>query len=143
KLQVNGQHGFDQSMAYNVKFEVPAKYLGTEINILLATLTAADAAKIDNVPVNATLTGNFSNPKISTDVKTAVTSLTNQLVQAQKQQLVNKGKDALTNIITGGKKDTTSTNTNTNETPKKDIKQQADNVLKDLFGKKKKDEPQK
>lgn len=143
KLQFNGQHGFDQSMAYNVKFDVPAKYLGTEINNLLAKLTPADAAKIDNVPVNATLTGNFSNPKISTDVKTAVTSLTNQLVQAQKQQLVNKGKDALTNIITGGKKDTTSTNTNTNETPKKDIKEQAGNVLKDLFGKKKKDEPQK
>jgi hypothetical protein len=30
------------------------------------------------------LTGNFTNPKITTDIKTAVTNLTNQLVQQQK-----------------------------------------------------------
>jgi hypothetical protein len=32
-----------------------------------------------------------SSPKISTDIKTAVTNLTNQLVQLQKERLVNKG----------------------------------------------------
>src|SRR5690606_7200316 len=40
-LQFNGSHGFDQSMAYNVKFDVPAKYLGTQVNSLLTKLTPA------------------------------------------------------------------------------------------------------
>ena len=136
KLQFNGQHGFDQSMAYNVKFDVPAKYLGPEINNLLAKLTPADAAKIDNVPVNANLTGNFANPKITTDVKSAVGNLTNQLVQAQKQQLIDKGKTTIGNILSGATKKDTAKPAGT--TPPKDIKEQAGNVLKDLFGKKKK-----
>ncbi len=132
KLQFNGQHGFDQSMAYNMKFDVPAKYFGNEINNLIAKLTPADAAKIDNVPVSANLTGNFSNPKITTDVKQAVTSLTTRLIEAQKAQLIDKGKDVIGNILSGNKNDTT-------KTPSKqpDIKEQAGNVLKDLFGKKK------
>ncbi|MFN4197474.1 MAG: AsmA-like C-terminal region-containing protein, partial [Flavobacterium sp.] len=34
-LNVGGTHGFDQSMDYQVKFDVPAKYLGPEVNNLL------------------------------------------------------------------------------------------------------------
>ncbi|HEU0137840.1 MAG TPA: AsmA-like C-terminal region-containing protein, partial [Flavobacterium sp.] len=45
-INVGGRHGFDQNMAYNVKFDVPAKYLGTEANKLLSQLGPADAAKI-------------------------------------------------------------------------------------------------
>jgi hypothetical protein len=49
----------------------------------MVKLSPTDAAKLENIPVNASLTGNFTNPKITTDIKT-VTNLTNQLVQQQK-----------------------------------------------------------
>src|SRR5690606_33945227 len=98
KLNVGGQHGFDQSLQYNLSFDVPAKYLGTEANNLIAKLTPTEANQIKNIPIKANVTGNFKNPKITTDIKQAVTSLTNQLVQMQKEKLVNKGKDALTNL---------------------------------------------
>jgi hypothetical protein len=35
-------------MNYNVKFDVPAKYLG-EANALIAKLTPTDAAKFENI----------------------------------------------------------------------------------------------
>jgi hypothetical protein len=139
KVNVGGQHGFDQTMKYNLSFDVPAKYLGTEANALLAKLTPAEAAQIKNVPIKANITGSFKNPKISTDMKQAVTSLTNQLVQMQKDKLINQGKGALSNILNGNKapkdpKDTTATKpATTNE----QIKDKASQALKDLFGKKK------
>ena len=52
--------------------------------------------------------GNFSTPKISTDIKTAVTNLTNQLIQQQKERLVKQGTSALTDLINKNKKDATS-----------------------------------
>jgi len=84
KVNVGGQHGFDQNMNYNLKFDVPAKYLGSEVNSLIAKLSPADAKKLENIPINALLSGNFKNPKVTTDTKSAVTNLTNQLVKQQK-----------------------------------------------------------
>jgi hypothetical protein len=66
KATVGGSHGFDQQMNYNS--DVPAKYLGTETNALIAKLTPADAAKMQSIPINAVLTGNLQI-KISTDIK--------------------------------------------------------------------------
>jgi hypothetical protein len=133
---VGGAHGFDQNMNYNVKFDVPAKYLGTEANALLAKLSPSDMAKLQNVPITAALTGNFSNPKVSTDMKGAVTNLTNQLVKQQKDKLINQGTSVLGNLLGGGKKnpaDTTKT-----KDPKQDaIKNTANQVLNGIFGKKK------
>lgn len=99
KVSVGGTHGFDQTMNYNLKFDVPAKYLGTEANNLIAKMSPADAAKLDNIPINASLTGNFSNPKVSTDMKAAVSNLTTQLVNQQKEKLTQKGTSALTDLI--------------------------------------------
>lgn len=135
KLQLSGTHGFDQSLSYNLKFDVPAKYLGTEANNLIAKLTPAEANKLENIPINAMVTGNFKNPKISTDMKSAITNLTTQLVKQQKDKLVTQGTNALGNLLNGGKKDTTKTKTTT---PKEDIKTKVSDGLKDLFGKKKK-----
>ena len=64
KATIGGTHGFDQSMNYNLKFDVPAKYLGSEANALIAKLSPADAAKVQSIPINAILAGNFTNPKI-------------------------------------------------------------------------------
>lgn len=148
KLTVGGQHGFDQSINYKLNFDVPAKYLGTEANKLLASLTPADAAKIKNIPINANLTGNFKNPKIQTDTKQAVTALATQLVQMQKDKLVTQGTNALSDLLNGlgnnsnTPKDTTKTSTPPTTQPVKEaIQTKANDILNGLFNKKKKPEP--
>ncbi|WP_418264817.1 AsmA-like C-terminal region-containing protein [Flavobacterium faecale] len=144
KATVGGSHGFDQSMNYSLKFDVPAKYLGTEANALIAKLTPADAAKLENIPINAVMTGNFSNPKISTDMKTAVTNLTNQLVQQQKAALINKGTSKLTDLINKNKPATDTTKTvipttkaEVQEKAKEEVKAKASNLLKGFLNKNK------
>jgi hypothetical protein len=128
KATINGTHGFDQAMNYNIKMDVPAKYLGNEANKLIAKLSTSDANKIENIPVNAILTGSFKSPKVTTDMKSAVTNLTNQLVKQQKEKLLNQGKNTLKELLNGSKKDTTSNQ-------KEDIKSKAEGLLKGLFRK--------
>lgn len=137
KLAINGQHGFDQNMNYNLKFDVPAKYLsylGPEVNKLIAKLSPTELSKLENIPINALVTGNFKSPKISTDVKSGIVNLTNQLVKQQKEKLVKQGTSALSDIITKNtKKDTTKTPSPVKE----DIKKKAGDLLNGLFNKKK------
>lgn len=154
KVTVGGTHGFDQVMNYDLKFDVPTKYLGSEVNNLIAKLTPADAKKIESIPVNALMTGSFSAPKVTTDLKTATTNLVTQLVKQQKDKLVGQGTTALSNLIDKNKKPGDSTKTvipttkeevNTKideakEKAKEDLKNKAKEGLKDLFNKKKKDE---
>ena len=109
KVNVGGTHGFDQNMNYNLKLDVPAKYLGTEANNLIAKLSPADAQKVESIPINAILGGSFSSPKITTDVKQATTNLVNNLVKQQKDKLVTGGKDALSGIISNATKPKTDT----------------------------------
>ena len=149
-VKIQGTHGFDQNMSYNVNFEVPAKYLGGEVNKLLSSLKGVDPSKI-TVPVNAILTGNFSNPKVSTDLTKAVGNLTTQLIQQQKDVYVNeakeKGTKALEDLINKNKKagDTTKTTLpkNNAETQKKleeEGKKAAGKLMEGLFKKKDKKE---
>lgn len=135
KATIGGAHGFDQNMNYNLKLDVPAKYLGTEANALIAKLSPADAAKLENVPVNALLTGNFSNPKISTDMKAAVANLSNQLMQQQKEKLAKKGASALSDYL--NKNTSKSADTTKTATQKEDVKTKASDMLNSLFKKKK------
>lgn len=131
KVTVGGSHGFDQSMNYDLKFNVPAKYLGSEVNNLLAKLTPAESAKLENIPVNAVMTGSFSSPKISTDMKSAVTNLANQLVQQQKDKLINQGTSALENLIKGNPKEKDTTKAPTKEDV---VKDKAKDLINGLFG---------
>ncbi|NMH25378.1 AsmA-like C-terminal region-containing protein [Flavobacterium solisilvae] len=140
KVNVGGTHGFDQNMNYNLKLDVPAKYLGTEANNLIAKLSPADAQKVESIPINAILGGSFSSPKITTDVKQATTNLVNNLVKQQKDKLVTGGKDALSGIISNATKPKTDT---TKTDVKKDVQTKANSLIKDIFGKKKKEEPKK
>ena len=142
-MTIGGTHGFDQSMNYDVKFDVPAKYLGTEVTSLLSKLTPADQQKIESVPVTANLTGSFTNPAVKTDLKSATTNLASQLVKMQKEKLLNQGAGALGNLL-GGNKDTTSSSANPTtdstktETPKNQVKDAVKDGLNSLFGNKKK-----
>jgi hypothetical protein len=134
KAVVGGTHGFDQSMDYNIKFNVPAKYLGKEANAYISKMAPADAAKFDNIPVTALMTGTFSNPKISSDMKTVMTNLTMQLAKQQSDKLMKKGTSELDKLLNKNKstaEDTTKTNAQ-----KEDIKKKAGDLLNGLFKKK-------
>lgn len=148
KMQIAGTHGFDQSMNYGVTFDVPAKYLGKEAANLLANLTGTEVNSTI-VPVKASLTGNFSDPKIQTDLKQSITNLTNQIVENKKQELIGKGKDALSDAIGGAiGKDSLNIPTTKEEITEKieekieekkeeikeEVKDKAKDALKNLFG---------
>ncbi|NHN26324.1 AsmA-like C-terminal region-containing protein [Flavobacterium jejuense] len=144
-MTVGGTHGFDQSMNYDVKFDVPAKYLGKEVTSLLTKLTPADQQKIESVPVTANLTGNFSNPNIKTDLTQATTNLASQIVKMQKEKLIGEGTSALTNLFNGNKDNTAAATDSTKTTPTKEdvkntVKDKASDAIKGLFGNKKKKE---
>ncbi|MCF6128386.1 AsmA family protein [Flavobacterium sp. AS60] len=138
KATVGGSHGFDQLMNYNVKLDVPAKYLGTEINNLIGKLTPADAKKFETIPINAILSGNFKNPNITTDVKQATTTLVTNLVKQQKDKLIQQGTSALSTMI---QNNTKPKDTSKTATPKPDVKTQATDLLNGLLNKKKKAAP--
>ncbi|WP_445709862.1 AsmA family protein [Flavobacterium sp.] len=143
-MVVGGTHGFDQSMNYDIKFDVPAKYLGTEVTSLLAKLSPADQQKLQNVPIVANLGGNFSKPTVKTDLKQATTNIASQIVQMQKEKLVGQGTSALTNLLGGSSNSanatTTTDSTKTTTTPKESVKNEVKNVLGGLLGGKKKKE---
>ncbi|MCV9932688.1 AsmA family protein [Flavobacterium sp. LS1R47] len=143
KITVGGTHGFDQTMNYNIKLDVPAKYLGSEANAFIAKMSPADAAKLENIPINALLTGNFSSPKVSTDMKSAITSLTTQLVNQQKDKLTKQGTSALTDLINKNtkSKDTTKAGATAKEKTTQEVTNKASELLNGLFKKKKKEEP--
>ncbi|AOW09215.1 AsmA-like C-terminal region-containing protein [Flavobacterium gilvum] len=131
---VGGSHGFDQSMNYNIKFNVPAKYLGKEANAYIAKMSPADAAKFENIPVTALMSGTFSNPKVSSDMKTVMTNLTMELAKQQSDKLLKKGTSELDKLISKNQKpgtDTTKTNAQ-----KADITKKAGDLLNGLFKKK-------
>mgnify|MGYP000439288970 CR=1 FL=1 len=97
-ISLGGAHGLDNTMSYDVVFRVPAKYLGSDVNKLIAKIDK-DAANELTVPITANITGSFTQPQVKTDLKSGVTGLTKQLVELEKQKLVNSGKEKLKDLI--------------------------------------------
>jgi hypothetical protein len=129
-IQIGGTHGFDNSMNYDITFDVPVKYLGSAVTTALAQLTPKDAAATKSIPINATLKGSFSTPSFSSNIKNATTDLMKNIVEKQKQNLLNKGKNELKDFLFGGNKEGSTKTKNKTEDKIK-------NVLGGLFGKKK------
>ncbi len=146
-IEVSGSHSFSNTMNYSAVLQVPAKYLGSDVNRLIGQINDSEVNKI-SIPVTANIGGTFSSPSISTDLTSGVSSLTSQLIEIQKQKLVGKGKDKINdllgNVLGGNSNDTKtdSTNANTDSTkkdPKDAIKEGVGNVLGGILnGKKKK-----
>ncbi|TRZ44443.1 AsmA family protein [Robertkochia solimangrovi] len=136
-VTIAGDHGFDGSLHYNAVFDVPASYLGNDVQKLLSNL--GDSGKDITVPVTAVIGGTMKSPQISTDMESTVTKLSQELVSQQKDQLVSKGKEevnkALNDLIKSGSKDSDTTKTETTE--KSSVEKVAKDVLGNLFKKKK------
>jgi hypothetical protein len=135
-IDVSGTHGFDKNMNYKATFNVPAKYLGSQASGLLANLSGSDAKNM-TVPVTASIGGSFDNPKVNTDMQSAISNLTAQLVNNQKQKLVNQGTGALGNLL-GGNKQTNDSIKKDSTTTKKPAEEAAKSLLNNLLGGKKK-----
>ncbi|MGX1928830.1 AsmA family protein [Flagellimonas sp. 2504JD4-2] len=162
-VNVDGSHTFDKQLQYTATLDVPAKYLGKDVNNLIAKMDDPSLKDI-TIPVVANIGGNYTNPSVSTDLSSGVSKLTKQLVEIQKQKLVNQGKDtakdllsdvfakddkdstetessgvkeALGSLLGGKKEDSTQTNDTTSaEDP---VKNTAKSILGGILGKKKKD----
>ena len=142
KVTAGGTHGLDQNMNYNVTLDVPAKYMGSEVSGLLSKLSAQERETM-TVALPIGLTGTFNSPKVNLNTQAAVNSLTQRIIDKQKDDLKDKGKDLLGNILGGNKpKDSTtvqqdSVKAGTPKTNEDAIKDAAKDILGGLFGKKK------
>ena len=100
KGRASGSHGFDLDMNYQVALAIPAKYLGSEIGSTLARLSAQEQDSM-TVALPIGLTGSFKNPVVNVNVQQAVNNLTQSIINNQKDNLKEKGKNILNDIITG------------------------------------------
>lgn len=99
-VNISGSHSFDMSMNYNLKFNVPAKYLGTQIGSALSQLSGESLQNMDvTLPVD--LTGTFQDPKVNLNMQQAVNNLTQKIVAQQKQKAENKAIEAINDILKG------------------------------------------
>ncbi|MGP1991119.1 AsmA family protein [Zobellia laminariae] len=133
-IDVGGTHTFNKEMKYTATMEVPAKYLGSDVSKLIAQIGENDLEDL-KIPVVANIGGSYDNPKVSTDLGSGVKTLTSQLVEIQKQKLINKGKDKAKDLlggVLGGSKSETEGET---KSTKDDVKE----VLGGLLGGSKKD----
>ncbi|WP_111685098.1 AsmA family protein [Winogradskyella tangerina] len=144
-VTVSGQHTFTNELGYNVGFDVPAKYLGGEVNQLIGQINDSEVNKI-TIPVTANIEGSFSKPKISTDLTSGISNLTKQLIEIKKQQLLGKGKDKIKDLLGGalsGDPKSTEKDSIGNKDPKDSIKEGVNSVLGGILGGKKKKKDKK
>jgi len=99
-IKVSGGHGFDRSLDYQLTLDVPAKYLGKEVQGMVAAIGEDDLKKL-SIPVQVGLGGTHTSPRISSDLSSGVKSLTNNLLELQKQKLINKGSDQAKSLLGG------------------------------------------
>jgi hypothetical protein len=147
KVNVSGGHGFDMSMNYNLTLDVPARMLGSQVGSALGRLSGDDLRDM-NVALPIGLRGQFQNPQININMEQAVSNLTQKIVAKQRDNLEQKGVEAIRGVLEGRRptqgtpadttaRDTTQTPpaTRTNETQVKDA---ARTILGGLLGGKKK-----
>ncbi|SCY30112.1 AsmA-like C-terminal region [Nonlabens sp. Hel1_33_55] len=104
-VTASGRHSLTNEMDYTMDLKVPARYLGKEGAALLSKLQDSEIANL-TVPVPVRFSGSFAAPNVQVNLESAVTNLTNQIVEIQKQKLKDRGEDALggaINDITSGK----------------------------------------
>jgi len=99
-IKVDGGHTFDQKMSYTATLDVPAKYLGKEVNDLIARIDEKEVTSL-TIPVAANIGGGYTNPVITTDFTSGIKDLTTKLVEIQKQKFINQGRDKATDLIGG------------------------------------------
>lgn len=133
-VTIGGTHGFDNEMAYDLSFDLPAKYLGNEAASLVSKLSGEDQENI-TVPFAVKVGGTVTKPTVVPGVKAAVSSLASKVVDNQKEKAKEKVKEEASKKISellGAKKDSTATE---QESVKEKAKEAGKKILNGLFGK--------
>ncbi|MDX1327339.1 MAG: AsmA-like C-terminal region-containing protein, partial [Arenibacter sp.] len=128
-IDVAGSHSFDQELNYRATIQVPAKYLGKEVEQLMARINESSLEEL-TVPVTVSIGGAYTNPKISTDLASGIKNITAQLVEIEKQKLINKGKDKAKDVIG----DILAKNQKKTDSTKKENAEKVKDVLGGIFG---------
>ncbi len=123
-ITLDGSHSFDNQLNYRARMDVPARYLGAEVNNLIARINDNSLQNL-TIPVGVSIGGNYSNPQVKTDLTSGVKDLTASLVEIQKQKLLNQGKEKastlLEGLLAGKKTDSTATKTTSTEEVRKTL----------------------
>lgn len=99
KTKIEGSNGFDQTIDYTVKLDIPTANLpGAATGIINGLIGQANAkgAKLsmgDNVNVNVLLGGTVSNPTVKTGLKEATGAAIDDLKAKAKEELDRKKKE--------------------------------------------------
>ena len=150
-IEVSGSHSFSNTINYSAVLQVPAKYLGSEVNRLIGKINDNEVNKL-TVPITANIGGTFKSPNIKTDLTSGVSNLTKQLIEIEKQKLIDKGTDKVKDLIgglLGGSTNTTKTDStttkvdNTKQTAEDKVKEGVGNILGGILGGKKKTKNEK
>ena len=145
-MVVSGSHGFDKTLNYSAVLEVPAKYLGSEVNRLIGKINDNEVNKL-SIPVTANISGTFTNPNIQTDLTSGVSNLTKQLIEIEKQKLIGQGKDKVKDLLGGlmggntnstKTTDSTTIKTDSTKTKAEPVKENVKNILGGLLNNRKK-----
>lgn len=123
-IDVSGSHSFNNNLDYSAVFNVPAKYLGSDVNQLIGKINNEEAKNI-SIPVTANIGGTYLIPSVKTDLTSGVKNLTNQLIEIEKQKLLNQGKGKVTDLISGV--------IGGNKTKTDSIKKEQNNAVKDVL----------
>ncbi|TFG78202.1 MAG: AsmA family protein [Flavobacteriales bacterium] len=129
-INVDGSHTFDQKMNYKATMQVPTKYLGNEINALIARIDDKALTNL-TIPVTANIGGFYKSPEVTSDFTSGIKNLTTQLIEIEKQKLINKGTDKAKDLI-GGLLNGKTTNTDTvqkSKAPSEDVKEVLGGIL--------------
>lgn len=99
-LEIGGNQGFDKQMDYTVNMAIPTSLLG-DANKAVDNLYASAASKGINVPkkeqinVNARITGDFTDPKVSMDLKDAAKKSTKEITEEIKEEVEKKAEEVI------------------------------------------------
>jgi hypothetical protein len=147
-MEISGTHSLTNQMNYSAILQVPAKYLGGEVNRLIGKINDPEVNAL-KIPVTTNIGGSFTNPSITTDLTSGISNLTKQLIEIEKQKLIGSGKDKINDLlgnVFGGNKNETKTDS-TNQSPidstktntaNDKIKEGVNSVLNNILGGKEK-----
>ena len=103
--------------------------MGSEINQLIGKINTEETKNI-TIPVTAIIDGTFTSPNVKTDLTSGITNLTKQLIEIEKQKLLNQGKDKAKNML----EDLIGNNKTKTDSIKKEQNNTVNSVLKDIIG---------
>lgn len=94
KLTVTGGNGFDGSVEYKLRFDVPSGKVGTAFNQTFARWTGQAPLHVERVKFDLALGGTFKNPQFRFDGSSTANNLKETLVTQVRDRVQAKAKTA-------------------------------------------------